>query len=103
MKLSEYLWKRIELDSKLPDDVSPEQVQGELNLIMNGETITSDTTGDVVNEREANSVYGRNYDKLNEAYAMGRKSLFELICVNQQISDDEWEKAKQEAEEAAGE
>lgn len=103
MKCSEYLWKRIELDSILPEDVSPEQVQGELRLMLGNEKIVSDTTGKNMTEREANSIYGRNYDKLNEAYKMGNKALFEMVVTNQQISDDEWEKAKEEAEKAEAE
>lgn len=104
MKCSEYLWTRIQLDTAMPKDASPERVQGEMRLAMeqNGDTvIVSDTTGAVLTEQEANSIYGRNYDRLNEAYKLGRKSLFELICTKQQISDDEWEAAKKAAEESA--
>lgn len=102
MKCSEYLWKRIQLDTVMPD-ASPERIQGEMRLAMeqNGDpVIVSDTTGAVLTEREANSIYGRNYARLNEAYKLGKKSLFELICTNQQISDDEWEAAKEAVNES---
>lgn len=98
MKLSEYLWKRIQFDTLAPKDMSPEEVQGQFRLSLNGEPVVSDTTGEVMNDREINSIYGRNMEKLNEAYKMGAKSLFELIAINQQISDDEWQAAKEQAE-----
>lgn len=106
MKCSEYLWKRIQLDTLAPEDWSPERVQGEMRaqMIQTGDTqIINDVTGKPMNEREANSIYGRNYDKLNEAYKMNQKSLFEVIVANQQMSDEEWEKAKEEAEKEAEE
>lgn len=101
MKCSEYLWKRIQLDTLAPEDWSPERVQGEMRAAMGNEEILSDTTGEPMSEREANSIYGRNYARLNEAYKLGKKSLFELIAVQQQVSDDEWEAAKEAVEESA--
>ena len=40
---------------------------------------------------------------LREAFNLGSKKLFELVVTNQQMSDDEWHKAKEEAEQAAQE
>ena len=61
MKCSEYLWKRIALDTAAPDEWSPEQVTRELRAAMTkaGDTaIVSDTTGEPMSERDALSVYG---------------------------------------------
>ena len=63
--------------------------------------IVSDTTGEPMSERDALSVFGRNQDKLNEAYSLGKKSLFELVVKEQNLSDDEYEAAKA-AEEDSG-
>lgn len=104
MKCSEYLWKRIALDTAAPDEWSPEQVTRELRAAMTkaGDTaIVSDTTGEPMSERDALSVNGRNQDKLNEAYRLGKKSLFELVVKEQNLSDDEYEAAKA-AEEDSG-
>ena len=46
---------------------------------------------------------GRNEKRLREAYEMGNKPLFAAVCMYQQMSDDEWHKAKEEAEQAAQE
>ena len=51
--------------------------------------------------RLARAVLGRNEHELRRAYEMGRKGIFTRICEGQQISDDEWEAAKGDTEEAA--
>ena len=56
-----------------------------------------------MNEREARSVWGRNEKRLLAAYEMGSKPLFASVCMYQQMSDDEWHKAKEEAEKASQE
>lgn len=99
MKASEYLWKYIDMQNRLEGE-SPEQAQGELRLAMTqaGDTeILSDTTGEAMTEREAMSVLGRNERDLREAYKLGNRAIFEKICMDQQISDDEWHAAKEEA------
>lgn len=101
MKCSDYLWKRIQLDTVAPKEWSPERIQGEIRVEMqkSGDTvIVNDITNETMNEREVNSIYGRNYKRLNEAYNLNRKSLFVEIVKNQQISDEEWEKLKEETE-----
>lgn len=105
MKVSDYLWTRLELMDQFPE-MSPEQADGEMLLMMkqnDDTTITSNTDGEKMNQREANSVLGRNQDKLLEAYRNGQKSLFELICTEQNMSDDEYEAAKAEEEATAAE
>lgn len=101
MKCSDYLWARYDMMKKFPD-YSPVRVDGEMSLILdeNNDFIESNTDGAKLSQREANSILGRNQDKLLEAYHLGRKSLFELVCTQQQISDDEWEKGKALDEEA---
>lgn len=94
MKCSEYLWKRIEMDTNAPDDWSPERVQGEMNLLLNGEPIVSDLNGEIMSERDANSVYGRNYDALNKAYAARDRDLFNVICMKQLVADFEYHQQK---------
>lgn len=99
MKASEYLWKYIDMQNHLEGE-SPEQAQGELRLAMTqaGDTeIISDATGEAMTEREAMSVLGRNEKDLRKAYKLGSRAIFEKICMDQQISDDEWQKAKEEA------
>ena len=96
MKCSEYLWKYVELQRLLKGE-SPERVQGEMRTILGQEMIVSDTTGQEMTEREALSVLGRNEHELRRAYEMGRKGIFTRICEGQQISDDEWHKAQEEA------
>ena len=95
MKCSEYLWKYVELQRLLKGE-SPERVQGEMRTILGQEKIISDTTGEEMTEREARSVLGRNEHDLRRAYEMGRKGIFTRVCEGQQISDDEWEAAKEE-------
>lgn len=100
MKCSEYLWKYVELQRLLKGE-SPERVQGEMRTILGSEKIVSDTTGQEMTEREARSVLGRNEHDLRRAYEMRRKGIFTRICEGQQISDDEWEAAKEETPEEA--
>lgn len=95
MKASEYLWKYCEMmDSN--EGVSPEQIQGELRLFLGDEEIIADSNDEVLSEREAKSIFGRNEDKLWEAYHAGNKPLFAALCMYQQVSDDEWQKLKEE-------
>ena len=96
MKCSEYLWKYVELQRLLKGE-SPERVQGEMRTILGQEKIVADTTGQEMTEREARAVLGRNEHDLRRAYEMGRKGIFTRICEGQQISDDEWHKAQEEA------
>lgn len=98
MKASEYLWNYFKMNQEHPE-YSNAQVQGELRLKMGDEKIISDTDGAVMSERKALSIYGRNDAMLREAFNLGSKKLFELVVTNQQMSDDEWQKAKEEAEE----
>lgn len=104
MKCSEYLWKYIDLQSRMGKTPgwSPERTQGELRLAMeqNGDTvIESDTTGEKMNEREARSVLGRNEKELWGAYRENKKSLFEGIVRQQLGSDDAYHAAKAEGTE----
>lgn len=90
MKCSEYLWKRVELDTNAPDEWRPEQVQGEMFAIMNRNgdtTIVSDVTGETMTEREAGTIYGRNSNRLNELFKRGDKAEFEKVCLQQLQSD----------------
>ena len=105
MKCSEYLWKYIDLQARMgkTGGWSPERTQGELRLAMeaNGEhEIVSDTTGEVMTEREARSVLGRNEKALWDAYRDGSRARFALIVTDQQGKDDAYhaEKAEQEGE-----
>lgn len=108
MKCSEYLWKRLDLMNKLPD-ISPEQADGEMLIMMrnNGDTtITADDNGEEMSQREALSVLGRSYraggkSRLIDAYNNGQKSLFELLVTEQNLSDSEYQDAKKKAEEEA--
>ena len=102
MKCSEYLWKYIDLQNRLPGE-SPERIQGEVRLAMeaNGDhEIVSDTTGEAMTEREARSVLGRNEKELREAYKEGKRALFDLIVSGQQSKDDAYhaEKAQEGTE-----
>lgn len=97
MKVSEYLWKSLELDSILPKDVTQLEVQGRMMEIMmaSGDgKIVSDTTGAEMVDSQAMSIYGRNQDQLNEAFTMGRRDLFDMVCINQLRSDDEYHAKK---------
>ena len=101
MKCSEYLWTYIDLQNRLPGE-SPERIQGEVRLAMeaNGDhEIVSDTTGEVMTEREARSVLGRNEKELWGAYRENKKSLFEGIVCQQLGSDDAYHAAKAEGTE----
>lgn len=96
MKCSKYLWRLVELQRLLAGE-SPERVQGELRSMLGREKIISDTDGAYMTEREALSVLGRNEAELRRAYELGRVAVFEGICMGQQISDDEWHQAQEEA------
>ena len=95
MKCSQYLWKYCELMDQ-NEGVSPEQIQGELRLFLGDEEIIADSSDEKLSEREAKSIFGRNEDKLWEAYHAGNKPLFAALCMYQQVSDDEWQKLKEE-------
>ena len=99
MKCSEYLWHYCEMMDEA-EGMPPEEVQGRLREQLGGEEITADSNDEVLSEREAKSVFGRNEDRLWEAYKMGSRPLFAAVCMYQQMSDDEWHKAKAEAEAA---
>ena len=96
MKCSQYLWKYCELMDQ-NDGVSPEQIQGELRLFLGDEEIVADSSDEKLSEREAKSIFGRNEDKLWEAYHADNKPLFAALCMYQQVSDDEWQKLKEES------
>ena len=99
MKCSTYLWNYFTMNKEHPE-YSNAQVQGELSLLLGDEKIVSDTDGAELSERDAMSIYGRNDEMLREAFNLGSKKLFELVVTNQQMSDDEWHKAKEEAQKA---
>ena len=99
MKLHEYLWEYIDYQNKNPG-LSDLVAQGHVHQYLNGEEIISDSNGEKLNEREARSILGRNEKRLREAYVLGNKPLFATVCMYQQMSDDEWHKAKEEAETA---
>ena len=99
MKCSTYLWNYFTMNKEHPE-YSNAQVQGELRLLLGDEKIVSDTDGAELSERDALSIYGRNDEMLREAFNLGSKKLFELVVTNQQMSDDEWHKAKEEAQNA---
>ena len=99
MKLHEYLWEYIDFQNKNPG-LSDLEAQGHVHQYLNGEEIIADSNGEKLNEREARSILGRNEKRLREAYEMGNKPLFAAVCMYQQMSDDEWHKAKEEAEKA---
>ncbi len=88
MKLHEYLWEYIDFQNKNPG-LSDLEAQGHVHQYLNGEEIIADSNGEKLNEREA--------------YEMGNKPLFAAVCMYQQMSDDEWHKAKEEVEQAAQE
>ena len=102
MKCRTYLWNYFTINKEHPE-YSNAQVQGELRLLLGDEKITSDTDGAELSERDALSIYGRNDEMLREAFNLGSKKLFELVVTNQQMSDDEWHKAKEEAQKEAEE
>lgn len=100
MKCSTYLWNYFTMNKEHPE-YSNAQVQGELRFLLGDEKIVSDTDGAELSEREALSIYGRNQDMLREAFDLGSRKLFAAVVEKQQMSDDEWHKAKAEAEQAA--
>ena len=103
MKCSEYLWKYLDIHTHM-GDISDHEAQGQLNLAMkqNGDTkIVADDSGELMSEREAMSIYGRNSKRLQDAYKSGSKSLFELVVLNQNMSDSEYQDEKKKAEKRA--
>ena len=96
MKCSQYLWNYFQMNKDHPE-YSNAQVQGELRLLLGDEKIVSDTDGAELSEREALSIYGRNQNMLREAFDLGSRKLFATVVEKQQMSDDEWQKAKLEA------
>ena len=102
MKLHDYLWEYIDYQNKNPG-LSDLEAQGHLHEFLGGREITADSNDERLNEREARSILGRNEKRLREAYEMGSKPLFAAVCMDQQMSDDEWRKAKEEAEKTSQE
>ena len=103
MKCSEYLWKYIDLQSRMGKTPgwSPERTQGELRLAMeqNGDTvIESDTTGEKMTEREAKSVLGRNERDLWTLYRENAQVKFDALVREQLGSDDEYHAAKEDGD-----
>ncbi len=97
MKLHEYLWEYIDHQNQ-HDCKNDLTAQAHMREFLGDEQIISDSNGKPMNEREARSVWGRNEKRLLAAYEMGSKPLFASVCMYQQMSDDEWHKAKEEAE-----
>ena len=102
MKLHEYLWEYLD-HQKHCDCRNDLEAQGHMREFLGEEKLFADSNGEDLNEREARSIFGRNEKRLREAYEMGNKPLFAAVCMYQQMSDDEWHKAKEEAEKAAQE
>lgn len=102
MKCSEYLWEYIDHQNQhdCKNDIT---AQAHMREFLGDEQIISDSSGKPMNEREARSVWGRNEKRLLAAYEMGSKPLFASVCMYQQMSDDEWHKAKEAAETASQE
>lgn len=106
MKCSEFLWKYIDLQSKLKPITSME-VCGLLGKTMaeNGDTtIVSDVTGEPMSQDDALSVLGfyarrDGEGKLMEAYHAGQKSLFEKLVADKNMSTAEYLANKKKAEE----
>ena len=86
MKCSEYLWKRLELDTNAPADWSGERIQGELLMLRSGR-IMSDISDADMGERDANSILNRNEEALIKAYKAGDRAAFDKICIDQQTRD----------------
>ena len=118
-----YLWQYFDMFKKIRTEefggdpnayVSPEYAQGRLREQLGDCVIVSDLDKETeMSEREALSIYGRNWDLLKQSYEAGSKDLFKFCCKVQQISDKEWqeekerlwaeEEAKKEEEAAEGE
>lgn len=84
MKCSNYLWmlrKTYANASSSGENWSPERAQGETRLILGDENITNDINGKEMTEREALSIYGRNYDVLNSAFKNDDRSTFDNVVV----------------------
>ena len=88
MKLHEYLWEYIDHQNQ-HDCKNDLTAQAHMREFLGYEQIIADSNGEKLNEREA--------------YEMGNKPLFAAVCMYQQMSDDEWHKAKEEVEQAAQE
>lgn len=95
MKLHEYLWEYIDHQNQ-HDCKNDLTAQAHMREFLGDEQIISDSNGKPMNEREARSVWGRNEKRLLAAYEMGSKPLFASVCMDQQMSDDEWQKLKEE-------
>ena len=94
MKCSEYLWKRLEMDKEMPEDVQPWEVQERVRSMLGKESIVSDTTGKVMPERDANSVLGRSQKALLDRFNAGDREGFDARVIDQLKADDEYEAKK---------
>ena len=100
-----YLWQYFDMFKKIRTEefggdpkafVSPEYVQAKLREQLGDCVIVSDLDKETeMSEREARSIYGRNWELLAEAYNLGSKDLFKFCCKVQQISDKEWQEEKE--------
>lgn len=100
MKAHEYLWEYMDFQNKNPG-ISDLEAQGHVRQYLGDEQLFSDSSGEVLTEREVRSILGRNEKYLRQAYADGNKPLFAAVCMYQQMSDDEWHAEKAKAEAAA--
>lgn len=94
MKCSEYLWKRLEMDKEMPEDVQPWEVQAKVRSMLGKDDIVSDTTGKVMLERDANSVLGRSQKALLARFNAGDREGFDARVIDQLKADDEYEAKK---------
>ena len=100
-----YLWQYFDMFKKIRAEefggdpnkfVSPEYVQGRLREQLGDCVIVSDLDKETeMSEREALSIYGRNWELLAESYKLGSKDLFKFCCKVQQVSDKEWQEEKE--------
>lgn len=99
MKVSQYLWGYIDHQHQhdCKNDIT---AQGHMRDFLGEDQLISDSNGEPMSELEVRSIWGRNQKRLLAAYEMGSKPLFAAVCMYQQMSDDEWHKAKEEAEQA---
>lgn len=94
MLVSDFLWTYLETYERLRAErngayVSPEEVEGTTLDELNYPTMVSDYDKSEMNSREAFSVYGRNYEKLNTLQDDGKKDEFVAVCVAQLKRDAE--------------